>query len=667
MSERCLLVMGWNVHGHDGRHIRSLQDDLLRTASSSELSLVHGAAALNCLCGYLEQCSISSDPAISALPFAYASWAKVLNIYLTRAEKNKPKPVRGLLVTLTGLLSRHPVQDVKLSLMVHAVDIATRLIRQPNEAGSIKAAIQLLEHFLATDIVHASHIVQIATAQEPQQNQPFSANRVVDDSQHANTIQDFTISVLGWVQYPDCAPAIGRFLPAFFRSIECYQKPEAAQELSHVTLPLWISPVKQCLERHRSLLETYENHVLPGLLRISLADRQAFIGTLPLHDIQQGDPGNHTVADIELCILVARIESSSKVENPKTSRDNAAVGIVSAPIGIGEQAAVKGNVQIDAERLAMNLLEHPVSVVRMASFSILVSSSGSKRLLSKDVFQCLQRCIPSFHVEVNAKARNEFIALMKNLCSSLRSASLLLMREHESSMHIESQAQSSPQADPRTRKLQNLKFPLPLQENSHFQIWYTQFLALELQPTASYQSHITALRILHSFLVDWESLIRNPPKASQQYLCLLERWLPSGLLLRPLLDLMLDPFDDVRHAANILVLSYLTIEEITPSPRNHVRPESGERECGNGSSTPDISKEIQVALTKAEHRAAATGRADHADGVSRLYALLYNLDNASSLLDDLTTQLAKEVEFAKKDLHLAVQGASLHGHLIALR
>lgn len=601
------------------------------------------------------------------MPFEYATCAKAFNIFLTRSENNKPKPVRGLLITLTSLLSKHPVQDVKLSLIAHAVRITTRLICKPDEAGSIKAAIQLLEHFLATGIVDAFQISRVATSQKPQQNQPISAPRVIGDSEYFDAVQDFTTNVLKWVQYPDCAPAIGRFLPALFGAIGHAQNQEAHGGLSHMTLPWWIAPVKQCVERNRSLLEVYENHVLPGLLRMSLADRQAFVETLPLRDIQQACYGSHTIADIELCILVARIESSSKVESSKTSREKAVVETVSLSVESSKQAAVEGDVRIDAQRLAMNLLEHPVSTIRMASFSLLVSSSGSKRVPSKTVFQCLQHCIPYFHVEVNAKARNEFIALTKKLCVFLRGASVLLIRECEGAFYIADRTHCAPQADSPTGKLYENDLPLPLQDCLNFQIWYTKFLAHELQPTASYQSHITALNILHSLLDDQESLMTNTSKASQKYRRLLEKWLPSDLMLRPLLDLMLDPFDDVRRVANMLVRSYLTMAEIGPSLSVHVDPKVEERSCGNGNSALDICEEIRAALKKAEPKAAETGRADHADGVGRLYALLYKADNASALLDNLTSQLVEEIGVAKRNLQLAVQSASLHGHLIALR
>ena len=87
---------------------------------------------------------------------------------------------------------------------------------------------------------------------------------------------------------------------------------------------------------------------------------------------------------------------------------------------------------------------------------------------------------------------------------------------------------------------------------------------------------------------------------------------------------------------------------------------------------------IVTVLQMSEKKAKQTGRADHADGVGRLYELLYLSDrvivestkrhySSFSILDRLISEMEKDLKVAKDDLLQVIGNASLHGHLIALR
>jgi len=633
--------------------------------------LTHGAAALNSLCGFLEQCSESANPEINALPFAFYSWTEAFRILHTRTEHNKVKPVRRLLLTLTSLIVKHPIDDVKVSLISHAIYVATRAVRGQDELGSIKVVIQVLEHFLSTCIVDALEIVRATTPQQLEQNRAHSTTRVVNASAFVDTVQTFTLSVLQWVQYPDCAPAVGRFLPTFFASLGDVEGQGVAHGSADRLLPLWISPVKQALERQYSLLEVYENHVLPGLLRMSSANRIAFLSTLPLEEIQQGNGGKLTIEDIQLCILVARIESITKLE--PASRDaiqkpKFTNGVERLQEGVEKLNAEGERIEIDAERLGMNLLEHSSPAVRISAFALLASSPLSTRLLPGETLSCLQRCIPFFQFEVSPKARNEFIALMKKLSVSLRGTMVSFIRDHQGSIRAYLvQTAGLPPADPSNVEQRGHGFPKELQRHLSFQSWYIRFLVHELRPTASYQSHITALRILPSMLEGNLVIQANPSKANEQSFKLSNEELPPSLLLRPLLDLLLDPFDDVRQVAHMIIEIHISRSQMPPLPKPDGEADIEAQNCANDGDVCDSESVLQTALKRAESKAAETGRANHADGLGRIYNLRYRSVNAVSILDHLLYQLEGEVEVAKNDLLLAVNTAPLHGHLIALR
>ena len=655
--------------------------DLLQTASSTELSLTHGAAALSALCALLEQCSISSESRIRHLVYKAETWKRAFNIYLTKSDTNKPKPLRRLLMTLARLISTHPVDTEKELLLGNAICTATRAIRKQNESD-IKPAIQALEHFLSRDLIGATEIAQVKIPEELGLSRIKSMktkNQKPDNQQEQvnQSVQQFALDVLGWMQYPDCSPAVGRFLRVFFESHEENQSEDAIQTSKEGVIPLWISPVKQCLERHQGLLEVFEIHILPDLLRLGSADVKAFLKTLQFESIQRGDIGSSSILDIQLCLLVAKI-----AEEPS----------------LRKYFGSEQSTSIDSESLGISLLEHSSSSVRIAALSLLVSSSASTRPLCMRVLRRIRQCIPYFHVEVSAKPRNEFIALMKKLCIRIRGATMSLLRRGQDSdilireetynttlgvaiFDVERLASSGNAVEQAVDDESHI-----LQEHLAFRKWYMEFLLQELRPTASYQSHITALKI-SKFLIEQTIVVRNTSSKSRDiYFSALNEYLPRGLYLRPFTELLLDPFDDVRESAYTVFDLYLSMTSIPQTSLlrggTETEADSVDKEAKNQAENEEeyrkANHSILSDLNRAENKVRVTGRADHADGFGRLSNLLYTTSAAiaeparwhqscHSILDHVITTLEKEVRLAKDDLLLAISNSTLQGHLIALR
>jgi len=624
----------------------------------------------------------SSNPSIHALPSEYHSWTRLFHIFLTRSENGKAKPLRRLLLTLTNLIVNHPADDARFALIGHALWVATRAIRRQDQAASIKAAIQVLEHFLSKDLVSSLDIVQFTSPQDLEQHRSISrlGKHVAHDFNH--NVREFTFSVLDWVQYPDCAPAIGRFFPALFSSLRQIQEGDTSHGFPNGTLPLWMSPVKQSLIKHQNLLEVYENHILPGLIRLSPVDRKAFLTTLPLNDIQNGNVGKYALADIQLCLLIARIGSLSEPSldstcsqdySGKVNDDHDTKRGHNGPSLLADGSNL---IAVDATRLGINLLEHSLPAVRTSALSLLISSPVSAQYFIKEVLQNLQRCLPCFHIEVNTKARNEFIAFMRRLCGKLRSAIMCVIRETRDSVQTNLQhSHAERHADVMAGQQRQHDPTEILEMHLAFRSWYTSFLLHELRPSSSYQSHITALKVLHPLLGEELSVQTSVSKDQGQYAKMLNRISQRDLLLRPLLDLLLDPFDDVRDAADSLLQLLVT------SRKSLISPNGNKSETGIYEKDPVVHNahvEVLEALENAESKAAKTGRADHADGVGRLYHILYGsskssdtsnvwYDNASLILECLISKVEREVEISSRDLPMAVSIAALHGHLIALR
>ena len=293
------------------RKLQTLLHDVLCTARTSNLSLAHGSAALNALCGFLELCSKSSIPQIAALCYKSTTWIKASSILLQNSENHKPKPMRRLLLILTDILLKNPAEDVTDSLIAYATCTATHAICMEYDLTSLKPAIHLLEHFLRKDVVTASYVVLVAASaatigqNNAQKGLSLEGIRgtVISQVEFSESIEMFTLYVLGWVQYPDCAPAVGRLLSTFFRSLA---DDHTATTISlHQGLPLWVSPVQQALEKNPGLLELFENYILPCLVRLNTTDTTAFLSMLPFDDIQNGKLRACKDTELQLYLSVA--------------------------------------------------------------------------------------------------------------------------------------------------------------------------------------------------------------------------------------------------------------------------------------------------------------------------------------------------------------------------
>ena len=647
----------------------------MRTAASIELSATHSTAVLNGICGLLDQCSTSSNPILHAIPFTIQSWEGAFQVFITSLDNYKTKPLKRLLLTLTNLILKHPTEEVKFTLIGHAICCATKAIRNQDASFSVKASIQLLEHFLSRGIVDAYEIVSIRTSQEFKESRMDLAAWSSDVSERGDTVEEFVLSILDWVQYPDCAPAVGRLLATLFDSLRGDQNQKARHGVLSGATPSWISPVKMSLARHQGLLEIYESHILPGLLRLSNQNRESFLNTLPLIDIQKGNLGKQAVADILLCLLVARIEANSTNSSClESSRGDDREAEDHRPTkGAQKLKSLTESQQlmnIDIMKLGISLLDHSSPAVRIAALSLLISFANTAHRLSKQYIEVLQQSLPYFHVEANPKVRNEFIALMKKMYTKLDSAIHIITRDNQISSNVVSTNYSkSCSQDSVLDEREDSGTTTTLEEHLAFRTWYMHLLVCELRPTSSYQSHITVLKILHPFLEGDLRVRANVARLNSQHDKVLGEDFRRESLLRPLLDLLFDPFDDVREAADSLIQRHFS------SYRSPVLPKVVKEQS---SVIGNDKNKILTALQRAESKAAETGRADHADGVGRLYNILYGLsgpsidthiwhDDAAAIFEHLISKTEDDVELAQQDLLRAVSIAQLHGHLIALR
>ena len=319
---------------------------------------------------------------------------------------------------------------------------------------------------------------------------------------------------------------------------------------------------------------------------------------------------------------------------------------------------------------------------------MLVTSFSSIRPFTSTVLQLFKLHLGYFHSDTDAKFRNEVISNTKHLIERLRGATALLVRELEQASFKLTQLSMTDEKD--ERKSHDSIASLLL---SHQQIieWYAEFLLDELVPTASYQRHITALRAIQLLLnshISKESFRRGAsmPASSTVWPFTIELF--DARSVRLLLDLLMDPFEDVRTGA-MVILTLCPPESFTECSSSKSDSNAQERhdEASNGASPGFERPESQSGLVasmkrnplplltefiaRANQASMNSGRADYADGVARAYKLLHSLQpsigHRMKLIEGLVTDLEDKVVAAEQDLAQAVVNSPVHGNFAALR
>lgn len=309
-------------------------------------------------------------------------------------------------------------------------------------------------------------------------------------------------------------------------------------------------------------------------------------------------------------------------------------------------------------------LSDPEPEVRLAGLFLSVYSTASTKPISGGVFKSLKRHLVHLHTDTDANFRKEVLSQIQRLFDRLKGSTAVLARSTtKKSGHNHDRIPISRYcAINGSRQTGDA-----LRESLEFILWYTHFLQSELRPTASYQQRVTALRSLSIVLksgLDPNVPHKHLSKSAQGDM----RWahglsLINYQLLRSLLDLVLDPFDDIRSFSAFIL--ELCLDSIPT-----------EQKSATLAALPTF-------IHRAETLMLRTGRADQADGVARAYSLLFTQCNENlpvslstessglwskmAILRHLTAQLEQTIELARKDLSLAVNERPVHGTFAALR
>lgn len=255
---------------------------------------------------------------------------------------------------------------------------------------------------------------------------------------------------------------------------------------------------------------------------------------------------------------------------------------------------------------------------RIHGCHLLLSTRSAGVPFSRATLKLLRQLLPVLHADCDAHFRSEIHSLTEKLFDRLRTSMAVTRRKHA-------------------------EHPAHHQE---FGLWYAEFLSLELRSSASYQRHICAMTSLHTL---YDSMLL----ASHD-----EFWHSQGLRTL-LLDLTIDPFDDIRALAADMIRKIV-------SSKGFLRAEqSGRRIWAH-----DVYKALSVAKTLAIQSA----REDHSDCLAHLYALLPVHSSMSearqtewSPLQSLLSELKRDLDVLEINRIQMLHSLPLHGQITGLR
>ena len=308
-------------------------------------------------------------------------------------------------------------------------------------------------------------------------------------------------------------------------------------------------------------------------------------------------------------------------------------------------------------------MSHPEPEVRLAGMFLSVHSTAITKPLTGGIFKSLKRNLGHLHTDTDAYFRREVHGYTQKLFDRLRASTATLSKSLIKGRSLEEGRLPFPKEcfqQQSTRASTNVEDPLL--ESLAFIVWYTQFLEWELRSTGTYQRRITALRSLNIVLksgVDSGVPHAQLSKSAQGEL----NWahslqISNTRLTRLLLDLVLDPFDDIREAS--ISALQLCLAALPDAERDTVL-----------STIPRF-------ISRAEAMMLRTGRADQADGLARAYSLLFTVACTSStespgplssgfeVFEGLRKQLEETLQIARENLSEAVNGRPVHGIFAAL-
>ncbi|KAH7041120.1 putative death-receptor fusion protein-domain-containing protein [Microdochium trichocladiopsis] len=593
--------------------VQELFRALLLSASKPKQS--SGNACVK-LCGLVELCARSTSLRLREFAFTEDTAATIFNFFIEWNEQDAHRSMRLVLDFLTYSAAQNPSLEVGLSIKSKILDETVSIITEKSSRPSIKSALTALDHILQKKLIYLDDV--LATYKKIHQSK----------MSQGTTWQNFVSQIFDWMVLHYVCPAAGKLIVTILTASLSKDGDERHPPST------WHDFIYPPLEANADLLESVRLYILMPLFKTDRAGALEYLQRLTSLQGLTGDRGEGW--NLNAMLWLSMLEAGKKA------------GVVDEP-GQGLKQKPGAVTQLDAHVLE-EVLCHDSHDARSSAVAILIASPSTTRPYTPEVLNLLKKHLPSFHSDSNSKFRYEVLGHSRNMIKRIHGALESVRRDYEKA--VKKAKNTSSQGTASNAGASHVE--MTLRQHREFVFWYFDFLKNEMSPTASYQRHITSLKatnyVLSSPLVQ-ESEISMFGEVSSPFV--------DSVWLRCVLDLVMDPFDDVRDAAAGLIMSLASTSTKSPTPSR-----IGDRDA-------QMATELEEFCKRADLLASRTARADHSDGAARSYHLLHlwrsqcgeSLKVPQLILDDLE----KKIISAEKDLAAAVLESPVHGNFASLR
>ncbi|GAB1320463.1 hypothetical protein MFIFM68171_10673 [Madurella fahalii] len=592
---------------------------LILEASQSRQYHGNGHACVK-LCSFVQQCAKSSDGALRRWAFTESLSTELFQFYLEWYEHDPHRALRLVLDVLVMSSTSNPCPESGRSVKGSILETLVSIVSRQSSRQLTKSGLQCLDHFLNKRVIDLTDISLKYRDVQPS----------VADLPSLSLWRSFAFHLFSWMELTYVCPLAGKCLVHIFLGL---RKSDSAG----FTFEHWREWLQEALVMNPEILEDIKNYVLAPIFK---KDRNASLGLLEIFNRSQPLTAiDHELTDQGLLLQLATLELGKKfglVEEPSSGGD------------ISQQLMTTVTLQ---EAVLDGLLAHPSISVRSSAFSLLISSQATTKPFSEVSFCLLKKHLAAFHSDYDAKVRNEVLGHTKNLIRRAKNVITVAQRSVSASVNRQSQ---QPRGDgvqlPGKKKLgpeaglkDDFEAKDVLDRHEAFLKWYTDFLKSELLPTASYQRHITALKAALLVLKVGKHAGATDDTVDGDIAQVIYT---DSTWVRLLLDLLLDPFDDVRDTASAL-LTILPLKAVEADSVSNPTPTA-------------LLTDIEEFCTRAAKLADRTGRADHGDGAARSQGLLCSWLNGQDpqifLLSEILKRLESKISRAERDLgHAAIE------------
>ncbi|OTB06928.1 hypothetical protein M426DRAFT_100842 [Hypoxylon sp. CI-4A] len=581
--------------------------------------------------GFVEQCSGSTKPVLRDFAFEESTALRLFDFFMEWNEQDSHRSMRLILNFLTYFIYRNPSTEVGISVKEIILNNTISTITQKSSRPAVKSAMMALDHFIQKKLIYPSEALEV-----------YRESHGL--SRDENNLWDaFIAKIFTWMELHHISSIAGKLLVTIFTSP--YSKDSDLRHQPEV----WHEFIYRGLMMNSDYLEPIKLYIFVPLFR---ADRAGSLVYLQhLSSLQKLTSEDSNSWDLNSMLWLSMLEAGKKV------------GVVDEP----GRKSIKDNepaFQLRADVLE-SVLCHESYEARSSAVSILIASPSTTKPYTEEALKLLKKHLPSFHEDSEPKMRYDILGHSRNMIKRIQSTLESLRRENEKTLKKISKAEQNeitnrPTEDariknPKKNQAENAKeLGVALSQHEDFISWYVSFLQAELAPTTSYQRHITALKAM-------EFIIKStiPQNTDAGNVSELKNLLVDATWFRAVLDLIMDPFDDVRETAASLIMSLL---------RENGNSKLQEQMNGLGG-TPI--EELQSFCHKADELARRTARADHSDGAARSFELLccskMSMKERIQIPFEVLSSLEAKLSAAEQDLATAVLQAPVHGSFASLR